>query len=38
MSGVQTAALEAVNAYFERMLRAVPGIEAYLVEIAKQAP
>jgi hypothetical protein len=38
MSGVQTAALEAVNAYFERMLRAVPGIEAYLEKIAKTTP
>jgi hypothetical protein len=38
MSGVQAAALEAVNAYFERMLRAVPGIQAYLEEIARREP
>jgi hypothetical protein len=37
LSGVHTAALEAVNTYFERMLRAVPEIEAYLQEIARRA-
>ena len=34
MSGVQDAALAAVNDYFERMLRAVPEIDAYLQEVA----
>lgn len=38
MSGVQTAALRAVNDYFERMLRAVPEIDAYLREVAQRAP
>jgi hypothetical protein len=38
MSGVQTAALSAVNDYFERMLRAVPEIDAYLREVARRAP
>ena len=38
MSGVQTAALSAVNDYFERMLRAVPEIDAYLREVAERAP
>jgi hypothetical protein len=37
MSGVQTAALGAVNDYFERMLRAVPEIDAYLREVAERA-
>ena len=30
MSGIQDAALGAVNDYFERALRSVPEIEAYL--------
>ena len=34
LSGVQQAALGAVNTYFERALRAVPEIDAYLREIA----
>ncbi len=38
MSGIQDAALGAVNAYFERALRSVPEIEAYLEDIAKRAP
>jgi hypothetical protein len=38
MRGVQVAALDAVNAYFERMLRSVPEIEAYLQAIALRAP
>jgi hypothetical protein len=38
LSGVQDAALKAVNSYFERMLRALPEIDAYLQEIAKRAP
>jgi hypothetical protein len=38
MSGIQNAALGAVNDYFERALRAVPEIESYLQEIAKRAP
>jgi hypothetical protein len=37
LSGVQGAALEAVNAYFERMLRAVPEIDGYLRELAARA-
>jgi hypothetical protein len=36
LSGVQGAALEAVNAYFERMLRAVPEIDAYLKALASR--
>jgi hypothetical protein len=38
MSGIQDAALGAVNDYFERALRSVPEIEAYLEEIARRAP
>jgi hypothetical protein len=38
MSGVQTSALAAVNDYFERMLRAVPSIQAYLEDVARRAP
>ena len=38
MSGIQDAALSAVNAYFERALRSVPEIEAYLEDVAKRAP
>jgi hypothetical protein len=38
MSGVKTSALAAVNGYFERMLRAVPSIQAYLEDIAHRAP
>ena len=34
MSGIQEAALGAVNDYFERALRSVPEIEAYLEKIA----
>ncbi len=38
MSGIQDAALKAVNTYFERALRSVPEIEAYLEDIARRAP
>jgi hypothetical protein len=38
MSGVQDAALAAVNDYFERMLRAVPEIDEYLEAIAERKP
>jgi hypothetical protein len=38
MSGIQDAALSAVNTYFERALRSVPEIEAYLVDVARRAP
>jgi hypothetical protein len=38
MSGSQDAALGAVNRYFERALRSVPEIDAYLEEIARRAP
>jgi hypothetical protein len=38
MSGIQDAALDAVNAYFERALRSVPEIEAYLQDVARRAP
>ena len=38
MSGIQDAALEAVNTYFERALRSVPEIEAYLEDIVVRAP
>jgi len=34
MSDVQTAAMKAVNDYFERALRSVPEIDAYLNEVA----
>jgi len=34
MTNVQTAAMKAVNDYFERALRSVPEIDAYLNEIA----
>ncbi len=38
MAGIQDAALGAVNDYFERALRSVPEIEAYLEDIAARAP
>jgi hypothetical protein len=38
MTGIQDAALSAVNSYFERMLRSVPEIDAYLQEIVRRAP
>ena len=38
MSGIQDAALKAVNTYFERALRSVPEIEAYLEDVARRAP
>ena len=38
MDDVQTAAMKAVNDYFERALRAVPEIDAYLKEIVARAP
>jgi hypothetical protein len=38
MAGVQDAALGAVNTYFERALRSVPEIDAYLKGIVERAP
>jgi hypothetical protein len=38
MAGVQDAALIAVNRYFERALRSLPEIDAYLNEIVDRAP
>ena len=38
MEGIQSAALGAVNSYFERALRSVPEIEAYLQDVARRAP
>jgi hypothetical protein len=38
MTGIQEAALGAVNDYFERALRSVPEIEAYLEGVAARAP
>jgi len=38
MSGIQDAALGAVNTYFERALRSIPEIEAYLEDVARRAP
>ncbi len=38
MAGIQGAALDAVNEYFERALRAVPEIDAYLKDVARRAP
>ncbi|MGD0123228.1 MAG: hypothetical protein ABSC46_11790 [Candidatus Limnocylindrales bacterium] len=38
MADVQTAALKAVNDYFERALRSVPEIDAYLRGIAARTP
>lgn len=38
MAGIQDAALKSVNDYFERALRSVPEIEAYLEDIAARAP
>jgi hypothetical protein len=38
MSGISDVAMKAVNDYFERMLRSVPEIDAYLQEIARRAP
>ena len=38
MTGISTAALGAVNDYFERMLRAMPEIQAYLEDVASRAP
>ena len=38
MTDVQTAAMKAVNDYFERALRSVPTIDAYLKEIVARAP
>ena len=38
MTGITAAALGAVNDYFERMLRAMPEIEAYLEDVARRAP
>jgi hypothetical protein len=37
-AGVQDVALKAVNDYFERMLRSVPEIDAFLKEIVARAP
>jgi hypothetical protein len=38
MTGIQEAALNAVNDYFERALRSVPEIDAYLEDVARRAP
>jgi hypothetical protein len=38
MATVQDAAMKAVNDYFERMLRSVPEVDAYLKEIIARAP
>jgi hypothetical protein len=38
MAGVQNAAMNAVNTYFERALRSVPEIDAFLKEILARAP
>ena len=38
MSGIQGAALTAVNDYFERALKAVPEIAAYLEDVERRAP
>jgi hypothetical protein len=38
MTDVQTAAMKAVNSYFERALRSVPAIDDYLKEIVARAP
>jgi hypothetical protein len=38
MTDVQDAAMKAVNDYFERALRSVPEIDAYLKEIVTRAP
>ena len=38
MAGIQDAALKSVNDYFERALRSIPEIEAYLQDIAVRAP
>jgi hypothetical protein len=38
MTGIEDAAMKAVNDYFERMLRSLPEIDAYLKEIAARAP
>jgi len=38
MADVQNAAMTAVNSYFERALRSVPTIDAYLKEIVARAP
>jgi hypothetical protein len=38
MAGIQDAALSAVNTYFERALRSVPEIDAFLKEIVAKAP
>jgi hypothetical protein len=38
MAGIQEAASKAVNDYFERALRSVPEIDAYLKDLAQRAP
>ena len=38
MTGVQDAAMKAVNDYFERALRSVPEIDAFLKDIVARAP
>jgi hypothetical protein len=38
MAGISDAAMKAVNDYFERMLRSMPTIDAYLQDIVKRAP
>jgi hypothetical protein len=38
MAGITNSAMAAVNSYFERMLRSVPEIDAYLKDIVARAP
>ena len=38
MTGIQDAAMKAVNDYFEKALRSVPEIDAYLKDIVARAP
>jgi hypothetical protein len=38
MAGISDAAMKAVNDYFERMLRSVPEIDAYLKDVIERAP
>ena len=38
MAGISDAAMKSVNDYFERMLRSMPEIDAYLKDIIARAP
>jgi hypothetical protein len=38
MTGIQNAAMKAVNDYFERALRSIPEIDAYLRDVVARAP